>query len=173
MDYVERIVKRALGACIQHADWLIQVLFEVDMFLVIWTAILFIMAAIKKNPATIELPYATAVAVRNTFFGPDGKDYSVIINDLGGDLIAELTVGALVTGKAPQADPRPRRESDRRKRVFVRYSFLKDEVQYQIERYEHGEWIMESHVRTCSLLEWEEMSLFDEPVAEYTLAVEE
>jgi hypothetical protein len=131
------------------------------------------MAAIKKNPATIELPYATALAVRNSFFGPNGQDYSVIINDLGGDLIAEITVGALVTGKAPQADPRPRRESDRRKMVFVRYSFLKDEVQYQVEKLIDGEWIMESYIRKCSLHEWEEKPLFDEPVREYTLAVEE
>lgn len=154
----------------QHAGWLIQVLFEVDMFLVIWTAILFIMAAIKKNPASIELPYAIAVAVRNSFFGPNGKDYSVIINDLGGDLIAELTVGALVTGKAPQADPRPRRDVDHRKLEFIRYSFLKDEVQYQIEHFEDEfGWILEQGIHTCSFQEWEAMPLFGESVREYQL----
>ena len=170
MDYVERIVKRALGACIQYAGWLIQVLFEVNMFLVTWTAILFIMAATKKNPVTIELPYATVLAVRNTFFSKDGQDYSTIINDLGGDLIAEITVGALISGKAPKADPRPRRDGVRRKMIFVHYSFLKDEVSYQLERIDiNGECILESQVRTCTLVEWENKPLFDEPVREYQL----
>lgn len=123
----------------------------------------------KKNPTTIEIPYATALAVRNSFFGKDGKDYSIIIDDLGGDLIAEITVGALVTGKAPQADPRPRRESDHYKRVFVKYSFLKDEVQYQIERFDFGEWILESNICKCTLQEWNNMSLWDDPVDTYQL----
>lgn len=167
---MERIVKRALGACIQYADWLIQVLFEVDMFLVRWTTILFTMAAIKKNPATIELPYATALAVRNSFFDPDGQDYSVVINDLGGDLIAELTVGALVTGKAPQADPRPRCESGRMKRNFVRYSFLKDEVQYQIEHFEDEfGWILEPLIHKCTLQEWENTPIWNEAASAYRL----
>lgn len=125
----------------------------------------------KKNPTTIEIPYATAIAVRNSLFGKEGKDYSIIIDDLGGDLIAEIMVGALVTGKAPKADPRPRREDDLRRRKFVRYSVLKDEVQYQIERFEYDAWILESEIRKCTLQEWDNMSLWGDPVDTYQLAV--
>lgn len=123
----------------------------------------------KKNPTMIEIPYATALAVRNSLFGKEGKDYSIIIDDLGGDLIAEIMVGALVTGKAPKADPRPRRDGDCWKRKFVRYSVLKDEVQYQVERLDYGMWILESEIHKCTLQEWDNMPLWDDPVDTYQL----
>ena len=124
-----------------------------------------------NNPATVTISTATAEAICGLLYSEKGGiDMSPIIDDLGGSIIHKLNVGLLMKGLKPKVDTRMRmrHHNDSRYRlVFVNYSFLLDKVDYDIQyRHDNGIWDENWSNGVCSLSEWENMDIWEEPTPE-------
>lgn len=152
----------------QHAVWLIQVLFDIDVFLVKWTAIHIIMKK-TNNPASVTISTATAEAICKLLYSENGGvDMSPIIDDLGGDIKTKLNVGLVMKNLKPEVDETPRmysRLSPRYRYRFVRYEMLTDRVFYSRDyRCDDGSWSEDnSRPETMSLDEWENRDIWVDP----------
>lgn len=123
-----------------------------------------------NNPATVTISTATAEAICGLLYSENGGvDMSPIIDDLGGTIVHKLNVGLLMKGLKPKVDTRMRAhcKDPRYRSVFVNYSFLLDRVDYKIQcRKDNGEWQDNWHNGSCSLSEWEDMDIWEEPTPE-------
>lgn len=124
-----------------------------------------------NNPATVTISNATAEAICALLYLENGGvDMSPIIDDLGGTIVHKLNVGLLMKGLKPKVDTRMRmrHHNDSRYRfVFVNYSFLLDKVDYDIQyRRDNGIWDENWSKGVCSLSEWENMDIWEEPAPE-------
>lgn len=131
-----------------------------------------------NNPATVVISNATAEAICDLLYSENGGvDMSPIIDDLGGTIVHKLNVGLLMKGLKPEADTRMRmrHHSDSRYRLaFVNYSFLLDKVDYDIQyRRDDGTWNEKWSNGSCSLSEWDDMDIWEEPIPESSEEVSE
>ena len=154
----------------QYADWLIQVLIEIVTILVKWTAIHFIMKK-TNNPASVVISSVTAEAICKLLYSENGGvDMSPIVEDLGGTIVHKLNVGLLMKGLKPEVDTRTRmyyRDDSGYRCVFVNYSLLLDRVNYVIQRRcSDGSWNESWSNNNCSLAEWEDKEIWEEPTPE-------
>ena len=123
-----------------------------------------------NNSASVTISSATAEAICGLLYSENGGiDMSPIIDDLGGTIVHKLNVGLLMKGLKPKVNTNMRmRITDSRYRlVFVNYSFLLDKVDYDIQhRRDDGTWNENWSSGSCSLSEWENMDVWEEPVPE-------
>lgn len=130
-----------------------------------------------NNPATVTISTATAEAICGLLYSENGGvDMSPIIDDLGGTIVHKLNMGLLMKGLKPKVDTRMRMhcKDARYRSVFVNYSFLLDRVDYEIQyRKDNGEWRDNWSNGHCSLLEWEQLEIWEEPTPENSEGVNE
>lgn len=131
-----------------------------------------------NNPASVTISSATAEAICKLLYSENGGvDMSPIVEDLGGTIVHKLNVGLLMKGFKPKVDTRMKmyRQKDSGYRcVFVNYSFLLDRVDYNIQcRYSDGTWNENWSTGYCSLTEWEEREIWEEPTPENSEEVSE
>lgn len=124
-----------------------------------------------NKPASVTISSATAEAICKLLYSENGGvDMSPIVEDLGGTVVHKLNVGLLMKGLKPKADTRMRmyhRNDSGYRCVFVNYSFLLDRVDYDIHcRRGDGSWNENWSTGNCSLADWEEKEIWEEPTPE-------
>lgn len=156
----------------QYADWLIQVLIEIVIILVKWTAILYDMK--NTDHSAIILSAGMAKAICDHLYKDLPKEFTNIYRDLGGDLETRLRVGLVATGLMPKIDTSDRILPELGARthtrcVLISYSHLLDRVEYETQRTlpRGGETLAR---KTCSIQEWESWKKWSS--CSYDLAVE-